>query len=201
VNSSPDRSPLVAPGMEQLLALTSPTDTCRGMFFNGLLEAVRVLGGEELRARCFAAAGERKFVDFFSYPVADFLRPLFLAAEWLGPAQGGTDSVLRQLGRRGTGDFLQSNVGKTMLALAGQDPARMLSAIPNGCRASLSYGERSVEVLGEGHARLLARRDFLPLPYNEGLITAALERSTARDVQVRGVRRALLDVDYEVRWS
>ncbi|MET0405895.1 MAG: DUF2378 family protein [Cystobacter sp.] len=201
MHPSPTPSALLAPGLEQLLALTHPTDTCRGMFFNGLLEAAHSLGGEELRSRCFSASGARKFVDFFSYPVADFLRPLFLAAETLGPSHGGMDSVMRQLGRRGTSDFLQSTVGKTMLALAGQDPARLLSAIPSGCRASLSYGERSVELLGPGHARMLARRDYLPLHYNEGLITAALERSLAQGVRVRGVRRSLLDVDYDVTWS
>jgi uncharacterized protein (TIGR02265 family) len=187
--------------LEQLLAVTLPTDTCRGMFFNGLLEAVNSMGGEELRARCFAAAGARRFVDFISYPVADFIRPIFLAAEALGPFHGGMDPVMRQLGRRGTSDFLQSTVGKTMLALAGQDPARLLSTIPSGCRASLSYGERSVELLGPGRARMMSRRDFLPLPYNEGMITAALERSHAQLVRVRGVRRSMLDVDYEVSWS
>ncbi|WP_157758393.1 DUF2378 family protein [Cystobacter fuscus] len=183
------------------MALAHPTDTCRGMFFNGLLDAARSLGGEPLRARCLAAAGERKFVDFFSYPIADFLRSVFLAAEVLGPTHGGTEAVLHLLGRRATTDFAQSTVGKTLLALAGHDPGRVLAAIPNGCRASLSYGERSLEILEEGHARLLARRDFMPLQYNEGMITAAIELSSARDIQVRGERRGVLDVDYEVRWS
>jgi uncharacterized protein (TIGR02265 family) len=189
------------PGMDQLLALAHPKDTCRGMFFNGLLEAARSLGGEPLRARCFTVAGERKFVDFFSYPITDFLRAIFLVAEELGPTHGGTEAVLRLLGRRATTDFAQSTVGKTLLALAGNDAARVLAAVPNGCRASLSYGERSVEMLGEGHARFLARGDLLPRPYNEGMIAAAIELSEARDVQVRGERRGVLDVDYEVRWS
>ncbi|OJH37983.1 DUF2378 family protein [Cystobacter ferrugineus] len=187
--------------MEQLLALAHPTDTCRGMFFNGLLDTARSLGGEPLRARCLATVGERKFVDFFSYPITDFLRAIFLVAEELGPAHGGTEAVLHLLGRRATMIFAQSTVGKTLLALAGQDPGRVLAAIPNGCRASLSYGERSVEMLGEGHARFLARGDLLPLQYNEGMIAAAIELSSARDVRVRGERRGVLDVDYEVRWS
>ena len=200
MHPSPDTA-ASAPGLEQLLALASPTDTCRGLFFNGVLDAARALGGEELRAMCFRAVGERKFVDFFSYPVTDFLRAVFLASETLGPTLGGVESVMHQLGRRGTGDFLCSTVGKTMLALAGTDPYRLLSTVPSGCRASLSYGERSVERLGERHARLMARRDFLPLSYNEGLLTAALEQSSAREIRVQGHRRAPLDVDYEVRWS
>ncbi|MGZ3458816.1 MAG: TIGR02265 family protein, partial [Archangium sp.] len=64
----PPADSVPAPTLEQLLSLATPVDTCRGMFFNGLLEAVHSLGGEEARARCFAAAGEKRFVDFFGYP-------------------------------------------------------------------------------------------------------------------------------------
>jgi uncharacterized protein (TIGR02265 family) len=199
--SMPATSGPVAPSLDELLTLATPMDTCRGMFFNGLLEAVRVLGGEEARARCFAAAGEKKFVDFFSYPVADFMRALFTAAELLGPRLGGRDAVMRQLGRRATEDFLHSTVGRTMMALAGTDPHRLLASFPSSYRASLSYGERSVEKLGDRKARMMARRDFLPVAYNEGVLTAALEKSTARDLVVQGRRLASLDVDYDISWS
>ncbi|PTL79456.1 TIGR02265 family protein [Vitiosangium sp. GDMCC 1.1324] len=171
------------------------------MFFNGLLDAVRALGGEEIRARCFAASGEKRFVDFFSYPVADFLKGLFTAVELLGPKHGGADAVLRQLGRRATGDFLQSTVGKTMMALAGTDPQRLLASFPSAYRASLSYGERFVERVGDRQVKLMARRDFLPLAYNEGVLIAALEQSTAKELVVMGNRLAPLDVDYDIRWS
>jgi uncharacterized protein (TIGR02265 family) len=171
------------------------------MFFNGLLEAVRALGGEEARAKCFAASGEKRFVDFFSYPVADFIKALFTAADLLGPRLGGRDAVMRQLGRRATEDFLHSTVGRTMMALAGTDPHRLLASFPSAYRASISYGDRSVEKLGERQARLKARRDFLPVAYNEGVLTAALEQSTARDLVVQGRRVALLDVDYDIGWS
>jgi uncharacterized protein (TIGR02265 family) len=190
-----------APSLEELLPLVTPEDTCRGMFFNGLLEAVYALGGEEARTKCFAASGEKKFVDFFSYPVAYFMRALFTAADQLGPRHGGRDAVMRQLGRRATEDFLHSTVGRTMMALAGTDPHRLLASFPSAYRASLSYGERSVEKLGDRQARLKARRDFLPLAYNEGVLRAALEQSTARDLVVQGRRLATLDVDYDITWS
>jgi uncharacterized protein (TIGR02265 family) len=171
------------------------------MFFNGVLDAARALGGEEIRARCFSAAGEKKYVDFFSYPVADFLKSIFMAAELLGPKLGGREAVFRQLGRRATDDFLNSTVGKTMLALAGNDPKRLLSSFPSAYKASLSYGERTLEWLTDQHARLVARHDFLPLPYEEGVLLAALERSTARNVRVVGQRVGVLDVDYDISWT
>ena len=191
----------IAPGLEQLLSLATPADTARGMFFNGLLEAVRVLGGEEARGKCHTVAGGKKFVDFFNYPVSDLMKAIFTATDLLAPKLGGRDAVLRQLGRRATDDFLSSTVGKTMMALAGTDPHRLLAAFPNACRASLSYGERSVERLGDRQARLIARRDFLPLPYNEGILTAAVEQSRARVVVVQGRRLGPLDVDYDISWS
>ncbi|WPB82190.1 DUF2378 family protein [Archangium violaceum] len=194
-------SSIPAPGLEHLLSLATPADTARGMFFNGLLDATRALGGDEARTKCLAAAGDRKFVDFRSYPVADLLRAIYTAADALGPKLGGKEAVLHRLGRRATEDFLHSTVGKTMVALAGNDPYRLLSAFPNACRAALSYGERSVERLGDKHVRLLARRDFLPMNYVEGTLTAVVERSAVPGVMVRGLRLSPLDVDYDISWS
>ncbi|WNG62622.1 DUF2378 family protein [Archangium gephyra] len=177
-------------------------DTCRGLFFNGVFEAARALGGAEVRAKCLVVAGTKTYVDFFSYPVADFLKTIFTAAELLGgSAPEGRAMVLRQLGRRATADFLHSTVGKTMMALAGTDPQRLLASFPSAYRASLSYGDRSVERLGEKQARLMARRDFLPLAYNEGVLHAAMEQSTARELVVRGRQLAPLEADYDISWS
>jgi uncharacterized protein (TIGR02265 family) len=190
-----------APGLEQLLALTRPSDTCRGMFFNGVLEAVRTWGDEEARARCAQVSGERRFVDFLSYPASNFLRVIFTAAEMLGPRKGGREVVFRYLGRAATQVFLQSTVGKTMLALTGNDPRRMLASMPNAYRASLTFGERSVEWLGESHGVLEARGDLLPVPYCEGVLKAALELSKASKVSITSRRLSSLDADYEVRWE
>jgi uncharacterized protein (TIGR02265 family) len=167
-----------------------------------VFEAARALGGAEVRAKCIAVAGSKTYVDFFSYPVADFLKAIFTAAELLGgSAPESRAMVLRQLGRRATADFLHSTVGKTMMALAGTDPQRLLASFPSAYRASLSYGDRSVERLGEKQARLMARRDFLPLAYNEGVLHAAMEQSTARELVVRGRQLAPLEADYDISWS
>jgi uncharacterized protein (TIGR02265 family) len=189
------------PSLEQLLTLTTPEDTCRGMFFNGMLEAVRALAGEEVRAKCHAAVGDKKFVDFFSYPVAELLKATFTAADLLGPKLGGRELVLRQLGGRATEDFLGSTIGKTLMALAGREPHRLLASLPNSYRAAVSYGERSVTRLGDRQARMVSHRDFMPLAYNEGVLTAAMGQSTARDAIVKGRRLGPLDVEYDISWS
>jgi uncharacterized protein (TIGR02265 family) len=189
------------PGLEQLLVLIGPEDTCRGMFFNGVLQSVNLLGGPEARTRCLAVIGERRFVDFLNYPVRDFLQLLFIATEVLGPRHGGRDAIQRQLGRRAVEDFLGATVGKTILALAGHEPKRLLSSFPNACKVALSYGVRTVEWLGPNQARLAMRGDFLPMAYHEGVLLAVLERSLARNPEVRGRRLGVLDMDYELRWE
>ena len=187
-----------APGLELCSPWPPPRITARGMFFNGLLDAVRSLAGEESRKKVLAAAGDRKFVDFRSYPVADLLKAIFTATELLAPKLGGKDAVLRRLGRRATEDFLHSTVGKTMVALTGTEPQRLIANFPNACRASLSYGERTVETLGAKHLRLLARRDFLPMLYIEGILTAVVEQAQVQGLVVRGYRLSPLDVDYDI---
>ena len=189
------------PSLEQLLTLATPEDTCRGMFFNGMFEVVRSLGGDDVRAKCHAVVGDKKFVDFFSYPLAEMLKATFIAADLLGPKLGGREAVLNQLGRRATEDFLGSTIGRTLMALAGREPHRLLASLPNSYRAAVSYGERSVARLGDRQARMMARRDFMPLAYNEGVLTAALGESTARDIFVQGRRVGPIDVEYDISWS
>lgn len=188
-------------GLPQVLGLVTASDTCRGMFFNGVFDAARSLGGPEVEAMCLAAVGQTRFVDFFSYPVADFLKAIYVAAEVLGPSQGGPDAVLRYLGRRGTGDFLKSNVGRTMLALSGTEPRGLLESLPRSFRAAASYGERSVAWLGDNQALMSARRDFLPPAYNEGVLLAVLELASVSQPVVRIRRLGPLDADYELSWS
>jgi uncharacterized protein (TIGR02265 family) len=190
-----------APGLDQLLVLAKPDDTCRGMFFNGLFDLAQAFGGAEARARCVAVAGERRYVDFLSYPVADFLRTLFTAAELLSPRWGGRDAAFHEFGRRSVDVFLGSSVGRTMLALAGHEPKRLLNSYPRACKAALSYGERTVEWLGPQQARMVVRRDFLPTVYVEGALSAVLERSSAQSLEIRGRRVGVLDVDYDIRWE
>jgi uncharacterized protein (TIGR02265 family) len=189
------------PELEQLLALVTPADTCRGMYFPSVLEAVRQLGGDSAWEKCLAASEQKKFVDFSPYPVATFLKVIFTAANMLGPRMGGREVVFRQLGRKGTQAFYNSTVGKTLDALGGMTPRGVISNIPNSYKVSTSYGERQVEWLGERHARLQVRREFLPGPYQEGVLTYVVERTTARNVVISTSRISSLDMDHDITWE
>ncbi|MDP2269472.1 MAG: TIGR02265 family protein [Archangium sp.] len=189
--------------LEQRIALASATDTCKGMFCNGLFQAVqRTQGPAGLEAFKAAAMG-RKFVDFFNYPIADFLPLAWAAAELLG---GGTEPEalekgIRSLGRQATDDFLGTAVGKTLLMLAGSDPRRMMNSLASGYKTAVSYGTRSVTWKTPQQCVFSMRRDFMPHPYHEGVLFQVLTAIGGKQVKVTGRRVGLLDTDYEISWS
>ncbi|MFT3711465.1 MAG: DUF2378 family protein [Archangium sp.] len=185
------------------LALARPDDTCKGMFFNGLFRAVSRSGGPSANDVLRQVGRGQKFVDFFNYPIADFLPMAWNAAAVAG---GGSDPTslergIRSLGRQATDDFLATAVGKTLLLLAGSDPRRLMASLASGYKTAVSYGVRALEWRGATRCLFTMRRDFMPHPYHEGVLLQVLTAAGGRGVQVKGTRIGLLDTDYEVSWE
>lgn len=192
---------LTSPDFRARISLATEKDTAKGMFFNGLLDAVEKLLDKRARDLCQQASGEKKFVDFFNYPIAMFLQASFTAAELMAPAMGGHDAAFRKMGYRAANDFLNSGVGKTLLILAGHDPNRILSAVPTAFKTSVSYGERTVSFIRPRQCLVKFVRDFMPHPYHEGVLAAAVEAMHSKNVKVFGRRLGTLDAEYEVTWE
>lgn len=182
----------------QRVALASPEDRVRGLFFHGLRAAAE-------RCRCqsactFAAQLEAAaWVPFINYAVATFLPLGFHAAALLGGPS--LDDGFRALGRQGTRDFLCCAVGRTLVALSRGNPRRLMNALPTGYRSAVSYGERTVTWLGPAECRFSMRRDFMPPAYHEGVILEAMAAIGVHTAQAQGTALGPLDVDYHVRWS
>ncbi|HYO59481.1 MAG TPA: DUF2378 family protein [Archangium sp.] len=183
------------------LALATPGDTARGMFFNGALEVVRKLGGEVVAQRCRAATGERQHIDFFSYPVATFLKLCLTAVQEVGPQLGGCEETLRRIGEQSAKDFLASIAGKTLLLLAGDNVKSILTQIPSGYSAAVSYGERTMMCTQQKSGRFIIKHDFMPHAYHEGILRGVLVTVGARGLQVRGYATGPLDSEYEFSWE
>jgi uncharacterized protein (TIGR02265 family) len=182
------------------LAECKDSDTSRGLNFNRLFDLVRdELGAEAARACDPQGKGSR--TDFFSYPVSEYLRIAWHAAERLEPKLGGLDGVWHELGRRTVTGFLGSTLGRTIFALAGRDPRRFVAAGPAGYRSAVSYGERTVEWRGERWARMVFKRDFMPPAFHRGVILAGLAASEARSPMVEARALGPLDSEYEIRWE
>ncbi|WP_171415807.1 DUF2378 family protein [Corallococcus exercitus] len=176
-------------------------DTARGMFFLGVLESVRTGVGEDAVATCRAVTDERRFVGFFNYPVASFLKLSQVAARLLSPRWGGFDEALRQMGMQATRSFLESAVGRTFLLLAAGDARKLVTNLPSGYQMAVSYGERSVDWKGAGDALFVMRRDFMPAAYHEGVLREVLSMVGARNPRVQGRKLGLLDTEYHITWE
>lgn len=187
--------------LERNLALAKPEDTARGMFFNGAVDAVRALSNEEVAQRCRAATGERKHIDFFSYPVASFLKMCMAANLQVGPRLGGCEKVLRRIGEQSTRDFLSSMAGKTAILLAGGSAKRLLGQLPSSYRAAVSYGDRVLTWTGERSGRFIIQHDFMPPAYHEGVLRGVMEAAGVRPVLARGRMTGPLDSEYDLSWE
>lgn len=192
-----------AEDLSQRIALATPADTCKGMFLNGLFDASKRIKGQPAYELLKDLAGTRKFVDFFNYPIVDFLPLAWKAAEQIG---GGTTSPqlengVRTLGHQAASDFLATAVGKTLLLLAGNEPRRLMNSLPAGYKTAVSYGTRSLTWHSEKRCTFAMRRDFMPHPYHEGVLRQALEAVGAKQVTAVGKRVGVLDTDYEVSWT
>ncbi len=186
--------------LEKRLAATSPRDTSRGVAFNTAFEVIREHGGDDLVKRCDPArTGSR--VDFFAYPVSDFLKMAWAAADALESKLGGIDGVFYALGHRTAKGILESALGKTLTTIAGTNPRALLSSAPSGYRTVVSYGERAVQWKGEKHAHFVFKRDFLVPSYHCGILAGGVESLGAKNVKAVGTETAFLDTSYEVTWD
>jgi uncharacterized protein (TIGR02265 family) len=196
--------PLASPGSDEDLALrlsmASPSDTARGMFLRATLDAVRTLGEEEAVRHCQRESGEEKLVDFFAYPISANLRMVFSAARMLEGRYGSLDEALRQLGRCAAASFLASTAGLALQFLSRGDAKRLVGNLPSVYRASVSFGERYVVWLGPANGRFSMRREFMPYPFQEGLLLGVLEKANVKGARVRGSQLSTLESDYDISW-
>ncbi len=185
---------------ERRIAECRESDTSRGLNFNRLFDLVRDHLGDEAARRC-DPQGKGSRTDFFSYPVADYLKCAWNAADQLEAKLGGVDAVWTELGRRTVTGFLASVLGRTIFAIAGRDPRKIISAGPAGYRSAVSYGERTVQWHGEKGARMTFRRDFMVPAFHRAVMQAALEASDARNPHVQGRALGFLDSEYDLSWE
>jgi uncharacterized protein (TIGR02265 family) len=187
--------------LQKRLALVTPGDTVRGFFFKGVLETVSASADEEATRRCLVTLSHTRFVDFFSYSIADFLRLTFTAAQCLASSQGGFEAALRRLGQQTMKSFLRSMAGTTSLSFAGNDERKLLMSLPVMLRTGVSYGERTLSWLGPRCCRISMKRDFMPPAYHEGQLQSLMRTLHSQPVEVHSWALAALDSEYVVSWD
>ena len=186
--------------LEQRLAAATPDDTSRGLNYTTLFGLVRdCLGTDAPREVDVLGKGSR--VDFFSYPVGEYLVTVWNALDRLEPTFGSTEAVLSELGRRTSAGFLSSMIGRTALQVSRRDPLALLRSGATVYRGAVSYGERSVEFPAPRRAVMTFRRDFMPSAFHAAVVLTGLQASTAVRPRVAGRETGLLDSVYEIGWE
>lgn len=183
------------------LSLVTPADTTRGLFLNGVLQAVRQLGGEAAVRHCLEESGEKRFLDFFNYPVGTMLRMAYTGARLLSDDTRSFDEVMRQMGYVSARSFATSTMGAIMLRLVLADSRRLLEAMPSAHRMNTSAGECKVHWTGFHSAVMRITRDFLPHAYTEGSLQGAFESARVRGLTVRCLTAPSLTNHYELSWE
>lgn len=186
--------------LAERLKMATDDDTCKGMFFNGILSATQGLLGADARAEVQATLAEKKYVDFFNYPIATFLPGAFTAAKLIKGGGGDFDAAIRRLGEQAIDDFLATPVGRTLVTVSAGEAKRLMRAAPIAYKTAVSYGARETVVVSDRECIFKVRRDFMPHAYHEGVFLAVLRALGCQDVTVRGQKLGLMDADYFVSW-
>jgi len=187
--------------MEARLPLATTRDCVRGLFLNGILDAVRSLGDVTAVRDCQVACGRERFLELLDYPISVNLRLLSTAMYALAVRQGGTEEALRRLGRRAGLAFLSTPGGRALLLLGRGNPKRLLNSLPLAYQSSVSFGERQVRWEGPSRGLITMKREFLPASFHEGTILALLDASSALNPRVVGRQVDVLDSEYSVSWD
>lgn len=195
-----ERMPIDRKDLEARIAAAKPEDTVRGLIFNGIFDLVDEHLGKAAAVAC-DPQGKGKRTDFFSYPVADFLRISAAAADLLEGKLGSVDAALHGIGYRAVSNVFGSALGATLLALASKNVRGVLSQAPSGYRATVSYGERRLEWMGDRHARLHFKRDFVHPAFHCGVLAGAVDGLGAAGPSVKGAQTGFLEAVYDVTWG
>lgn len=191
------------PDLSRRLELVTSSHTTRGLFVRSFQAAVLALGegDADVLERCRQVwAQHDTYVDSFQYPSRLQLEVLNVALEPLAARHGGPVQVLRQLGRRCVRDFLASHVGRALLVAAGSDAKRLLSHAPEAYRIAVSGGVHSLRWLGPNRCVWTMHRDFMPMPFQEGVILGLFEEARILGVTVYGQQLDTLEGEYDISW-
>jgi uncharacterized protein (TIGR02265 family) len=188
--------------LEARLAAATPHDTVRGVVFNAIFSVVKEHADEVAARKIDVVSGKGWRTEFFTYPVADYLNIIWNAADLLEGQLGGVDPVFYKVGARAAELIAASMLGKTLLALAAGGGARqLLTHMPGGYRATVSYGERTVTWVGEKHARYVFTHDFLVPPFHAGVLAVGAMVGGGKNVKATGRQTGPLEAVYDVTWE
>jgi uncharacterized protein (TIGR02265 family) len=187
--------------LEQRLNLVPSGDMARGFVFTTTLNAVREEADEAALRHCFKAAEGHAFIPFFNYSMRALIRLLYTAAWELDERHGGFERAMWHLGAKSAPDFLQSAVGRLLLAMSGLDVKKLVSGIPVAYPTIYDHGSCTLSWTGVTSSQLRLHGNLLPPPFIEGGVCHVLQASRAQGLVVQARRVALRENELNVSWG
>jgi uncharacterized protein (TIGR02265 family) len=182
---------------EHLKALPSGA-TCKGLFFHDVLDRLRKSAPNHA---LFAPGGlgSRRYLHFFDYSYADYMRVLHGTASAIFPG-ASVGEGLRRLGRSSFPALANTQIGKVLYGVLGGDTRRVLELGARGYQVSLNFGR--VEVIGLASRHL--RYQFRNLPafletYQVGVVEGAM-LACGVEGRVRVKLANLGNGSFDIRW-
>jgi uncharacterized protein (TIGR02265 family) len=186
----------------QRRALLQGGETLRGIIFQSVDRAViGALGAPAIaEIKVDAGLGDQSFDAMAKYPLADFLRFEDAAAKRMSAVVGGYDQAICRIGAAAVESFFDSIAGKTMALLAGKDPTRLLSAVPNGYGLLTSYGTRTWRQTGANSGVFAFNGEFLGPIHNYGTFETALRVVHGVDAKFVLEQQTVIDFSFRITW-
>ena len=165
--------------------------TVRGLFFNDLFAQFSA-------AR--AHAERERYLAFKSYPFTEWCRVLTKAAEACFPQETPREGV-RRIGRRALPALAESQAGKVLFALAGQDVLSVIRISSKAFALAQSHGSCEVRSVEPGVALLHIREAWdYPDAYYVGVYEGVFD-AFGQHGEVDVCVRSLCDVDLRLRFA
>ncbi len=187
--------------LQQRLSLVPSGDMARGFVFTTTLDAVRREADEAVLQRCREAAEGQSFIPFFNYSMRALLRLLYTAAWELADRHEGFEKAMWHLGARSAPDFLQSAVGKLLLAMSGLDTKRLVGGIPVAYPTIYDHGSCTLLWTGATSCQLRLHGNLLPPPFIEGGVCHVLQTARTPGLVVQARRVALRENELSLSWK
>lgn len=188
--------------IERRLAMVTDDLTIRGTPVEATARLVREVAGVDVLMMVAKEAGFKaaSFNMLQKYPLKQFLQFERKAAEHLAAVAGGYDAAIFKIGASAVHLFFDSVAGKTMKLLAGREPHRLLSAVPNGYSVLVNFGERSYEKTGERSGLFSFHYELLGPVHTAGIFDAALRAVYGIEPTIALEPTSNIDFRFRLSW-
>ena len=197
---------LFQPELEQLAlrgAQYTEKHLMRGMFFTSTLECLRRARGEEAVKEAVRTADlhVQSFTGMRNYPLSEFNKLRTVVGAQLQGSLGSTEAAIARVAGAAVEIFFESIAGRTMVALAGNDPHRLMGAAPNAYKLAVDdFAARRYQRTAERTGTFTFQNDLLGPCHQYGTFHAAITAVCGIDLRMQVEQGSLAEFKLHVSW-